>query len=791
MPPTKLSQFTGDSTFNLNTRLDVVETQTDANTSSLDTLNTVTIPGINSDIADIESQLSQSSTPNSRATEVGGTTFSILTSGSVEKQVYDCTLGNGNQELPDATLVLGKTFTLTRTGSGSFILTINPRTTTSQKIANSGSFVLTERESSVTLVATLDTPSGAANWRIISNTSSFLDASVARISPTVQEMPGKNMNLYEPSIHAMVLKLSNGQLVGWGDNSRASLGTSLTTGISTIQPVVFSPFDPPESDMVVQDWCWTGNNLYVLMGNSTKGWVYGCGQNAGGQLGLGDTTVRSVLTRIDFFMTAGPASSELKVTQVWAAPSNATGVNYGQAFFQCSNGEVYACGWNVNGQFGHNPVSIVNVVSTPVKITGFGTLPASITIQDVLFAQTGGTYANYILTTTGALYAAGVNTFGNLGDGTTTQRKAWISPSTIGGGAVVIDRIRMGHGQGSITLQALKDDGTLYSWGQNTHKQVTVAVGNQSSPQLMNYFGDNNPIVDMGIFGGFTPSCWALDTSGYLWTWGYNSTNNLFQSGTGTPKNPATKITALGTGLIKIFGPSNMYLSGGGAAINNIFVQKQAGSIHYSGTTDGAFAGGSTLDDTLSGDGGATFKTQCRVATTANITLSGTQTIDGIAVVVADRVLVKNQTTGSQNGIYVCASGTWTRATDHDTGPEILNSYTSILSGTVNAGTKWVNTNSAITLDVTAITFSALITAITTGVKKMSLPHILTNPNSDGFDQIKDVIFNYGSTLMTMFVLTNKGRLFSFGNNTTAVASGGNDSTSNPVNLYWCQIKQW
>ena len=57
---------------------------------------------------------------------------------------------------------------------------------------------------------------------------------------------------------------------------------------------------------------------------------------------------------------------------------------------------------------------------------------------------------------------------------------------------------------------------------------------------------------------------------------------------------------------------------------------------------------------------GLDFKDSVRATTTANITLSGTQTVDGVALVVGNRVLVKNQSTASQNGIYVVASGAWT-----------------------------------------------------------------------------------------------------------------------------------
>ncbi len=78
-----------------------------------------------------------------------------------------------------------------------------------------------------------------------------------------------------------------------------------------------------------------------------------------------------------------------------------------------------------------------------------------------------------------------------------------------------------------------------------------------------------------------------------------------------------------------------------------------------------------------------------RVATTANITLSGTQTIDGVAVVAGDRVLVKNQTTSAQNGIYVVAAGVWTRATDADTAADIAGGVVTIDLGTTQKGQLW------------------------------------------------------------------------------------------------------
>ena len=94
------------------------------------------------------------------------------------------------------------------------------------------------------------------------------------------------------------------------------------------------------------------------------------------------------------------------------------------------------------------------------------------------------------------------------------------------------------------------------------------------------------------------------------------------------------------------------------------------------------------------------------VATTANITLSATQTIDGIAVIAGDRVLVKNQTTSSQNGIYVVAAAAWTRAVDMSVWSEVPGAYVFIEKGTTYADTGWVCTSDqGGTLDTSAVTW--------------------------------------------------------------------------------------
>lgn len=104
---------------------------------------------------------------------------------------------------------------------------------------------------------------------------------------------------------------------------------------------------------------------------------------------------------------------------------------------------------------------------------------------------------------------------------------------------------------------------------------------------------------------------------------------------------------------------------------------------------------------------GLDVKASVVAATTANITLSAPQTIDGIAVIAGDRVLVKNQTTASANGIYVVGAAGWTRATDADSWAELVSAFVFVERGTVNADTGYVCTvDAGGTIGSTNVTFA-------------------------------------------------------------------------------------
>jgi hypothetical protein len=90
---------------------------------------------------------------------------------------------------------------------------------------------------------------------------------------------------------------------------------------------------------------------------------------------------------------------------------------------------------------------------------------------------------------------------------------------------------------------------------------------------------------------------------------------------------------------------------------------------------------------------GLHWKKAVRAATTANITLSGTQTVDGVSLSAGDRILVKDQSDATENGIYIVDASAWSRADDMDEGSEFPAAAVFVTAGTVNDNLGFVCTN--------------------------------------------------------------------------------------------------
>lgn len=154
------------------------------------------------------------------------------------------------------------------------------------------------------------------------------------------------------------------------------------------------------------------------------------------------------------------------------------------------------------------------------------------------------------------------------------------------------------------------------------------------------------------------------------------------------------------------FTPANLTISGTPTSVRQTYVRSD-GQVEMTDDlilSDGYAAASTNYVDNAAA--GLTWKDAVACATTANVTLSGEQTIDGV-LTSTSRVLVKNQSTSHQNGIYVTAAGAWSRATDMDAGSEFPGAAVLVSAGTTLGGTAWTCTNTvAPTVGSTAITFS-------------------------------------------------------------------------------------
>ena len=166
---------------------------------------------------------------------------------------------------------------------------------------------------------------------------------------------------------------------------------------------------------------------------------------------------------------------------------------------------------------------------------------------------------------------------------------------------------------------------------------------------------------------------------------------------------------------------------------------------------------------------GLNTKAPVLCATTTNITLSGEQTIDGVTTS-ASRVLVKNQSTASQNGIYLSGSGAWTRTTDANTWNQLISAYVFVETGSTQADTGWVCTvDPGGTLGVTAVTWVQFSGAGTytagTGLTLTGTQFSITNTAVTAG--------SYGSaTQVGTFTVNAQGQLTLAGNTTVTPAVG-------------------
>jgi hypothetical protein len=216
---------------------------------------------------------------------------------------------------------------------------------------------------------------------------------------------------------------------------------------------------------------------------------------------------------------------------------------------------------------------------------------------------------------------------------------------------------------------------------------TTAAIGDAPVPGASTLFSRGDHKHGMPAFGAIT----VEQTFGSASTNGAATTLARSDHAHG---NPAHDAAAHATISLSALG-----LPTGTLDMNNFRILNQGGPINPFDAANKAY-----VDNAIAG---LSWKDTVKLASTANAALTGNIAIDGVTTAAGDRVLLKNQTAPAENGIWIASATAWTRATDVDSEPDILNAACWVSAGTVNADTAWVmTTNAPITVGTTALTWT-------------------------------------------------------------------------------------
>ncbi len=289
------------------------------------------------------------------------------------------------------------------------------------------------------------------------------------------------------------LALANGQIFAWGDNSSGEMGNG--TNSSSNLPAAVSTAGVLNGQTVTAVAAGGEHGLALANGQ-----VYAWGNNDGGQLGYGSNTASNVPVAVS---TAGVLGGQT-VTAVAAG---------GLHSLALANGQVYAWGYNANGQLGNGTNTNTNV---PVAVSTAGVLGG----QMVTAVAAGDSHS--LAVANGQVYAWGHNGDGQLGNGTATDSNVPIAVSTAGVLSGQTVTAVAGGGFHSLAVA----NGQVYAWGYNgdgelgngttTTSVVPVAVTSLVLSSL-----------DVTEVAAGNESSYALTDTGRLFAWGDNSQGEL------------------------------------------------------------------------------------------------------------------------------------------------------------------------------------------------------------------------------------------------------------------------
>jgi alpha-tubulin suppressor-like RCC1 family protein len=246
------------------------------------------------------------------------------------------------------------------------------------------------------------------------------------------------------------------------------------------------------------------------------GSVWAWGYNNDGQIGDNTTTQRA---------------SAVNVSTLSGIVAVAAGAYHSLALD--SGGHVWAWGLNSSGQCGDNTTTERKAPVEVQKSNGSGGTTA---LTNIVAICAGG-YHNLALDSSGNVWAWGLNSNGQLGDGSTTQRNMAEEITSLSGVAV------QGLYAGEYHSMLVTTTGAVMAWGSNSNGQVGDGTTTQrNSPVSISFSGIGSNTI-LALSGGAEHTV-ALGSDGTVWTWGYNSSGQL-GNGTTTQSNSPVHLTSL------------------------------------------------------------------------------------------------------------------------------------------------------------------------------------------------------------------------------------------------------
>jgi alpha-tubulin suppressor-like RCC1 family protein len=309
--------------------------------------------------------------------------------------------------------------------------------------------------------------------------------------------------------------------VGIGNNGNGQLGDGTTIGRPTPVQVV-----GPGGVGVLAGIRAVAAGMYHTVALKSDGTVWSCGWNLSGQLGDGTTTSRTTPVQV-----LGPSGTGvLRNVQAVAG-------GYGHTLALKTDGTVWAWGWNETGRLGDGTTLTRHAAVQVVGPGGSGFL-------NEVRAVAAGYQQTLAVKKDGTVWAWGGNFYGQLGDGTTTNRPTPVQ--VVGpGGSGFLNEVRTVTAGWYHTV-VLKNDGTVWAWGDNRNGQLgDGTTTRRSTPvQVVGPGGVDflNGVCAVSAVGYHTV---ALKSDGTVWTWGYN---NMGQLGDGTTLSRTTPVQVVGLG---------------------------------------------------------------------------------------------------------------------------------------------------------------------------------------------------------------------------------------------------